>query len=331
MELLRSSLSGSAHAARSSTNRTSPRHGVGHQKGRHALKRLMRLLPGVMLVVVLAIAVAGVGVSAVQGRDQQATRRAPTAPPASSSADAVPSDATERQPVEPSAGATFEPSDGALMSTTVTAQQESPNATPRERRDSETMPSPDPVMAGPPVAYADPAGDAYGPAGNSALSQPAFDILHVEWAPASEAGEQQRGYSSSITVAGVARQDSGYVTYGDFPSDVPGERCQLYNILTPAMTAFANVFCGTTENGTRRFVGRLEGSEVTSTRTVAGGTVLSATFDDSALPAVLENGGRMLSKLSAFTCNGDPDGPAAGLGCGGYVIDEANTFNSYRV
>ena len=285
----------------------------------------MRLLPGVMLVVVLAIAVAGVGVSAIQGRDQPTARRAPMAPPASSSANA-----TEPQPVEPPDGATSEPSDGAPMSTTLTANQEPPNETPLGRGTSETTPPQDHAMAGPPVAYADPAGDAYGPAGNSALSQSAFDIVHVEWAPASEVGGQ-RGYSSSMTVAGVAQNDSSYVTYGDFPSDVPGERCQLYNILTPAMTAFANVFCGTTESGTRRFVGRLQGSQVTSTRTVAGGTVLSATFDDSALPAVIENGGRMVFRLSAFTCNADPDGPAAGLGCGGYVIDEANTFNSYRI
>jgi hypothetical protein len=112
---------------------------------------------------------------------------------------------------------------------------------------------------------------------------------------------------------------------------VPGERCQLYNILTPGITAFANVFCGTTESGTRRFVARLQGSQVTSTQTAAGGTLLSATFDDSALPAVLKAAGRMLVRLSAFTCDTDPEGPAAGLGCGGYVIDEANTFNSYRV
>src|SRR5207249_1886709 len=149
----------------------------------------------------------------------------------SSSADAAPSDAAELQPVEPSDGATSEPSDGAPMSTTLTAKQESPNETPLERSASETTPPQERAMAGPPVAYADPAGDAYGPAGNRALSQPAFDILHVEWAPASEVGEQQVGYTSSITVAGVARNDSGYVTYGDFPSDVPGERCQLYNIV----------------------------------------------------------------------------------------------------
>jgi hypothetical protein len=187
-------------------------------------------------------------------------------------------------------------------------------------------------MAGPPVSYTDPADDAYGPAAQPTLSQPAFDILEVRWAPTSEVDQQQRGYSSSITVAGAARNDGEYVTYGDFPSDVPGERCQLYNFLTPGTTAFANVFCGSIDNGTRRLIGSVQGSQVTSTRTAAEGTVLIATFDDSALPPLLESAGRMLFRLSAFTCAADPEGPGAGLRCGfPEGLDQANTFNSYRL
>jgi hypothetical protein len=187
-------------------------------------------------------------------------------------------------------------------------------------------------MAGPPVSYTDPADDADGLAAQPTLSQPAFDILEVRWAPASEVDTQQRGYSSSITVAGAARNDAAYVTYGDFPSDVPGERCQLYNILAPGITAFANVICGTTDNGTRRLIGSVKGSQVTSTRTATGGTQLIATFDDSALPALLESGGRMLFSLSAFTCAADPEGPEAGLRCGYWeILDEVNTFKSYRL
>jgi hypothetical protein len=182
------------------------------------------------------------------------------------------------------------------------------------------------------VSYTDPAGDASGPAGHSALSQPAFDILEVRWAPASEVDQQRRGYSSSITVAGAAWNDGAYVTYGDFPSDVPGERCQLYNILAPGITAFANVFCGTHDKGTRRFIGSVQGSQVTSTRTAAGGTRLIATFDDSSLPRLLESGGRMLFRLSAFTCPADPEGPAGSLRCGfEETLDEVNTFHSYRL
>ena len=42
----------------------------------------------------------------------------------------------------------------------------------------------DSAMAGPPVSYTDPADDAYGLTAQPALSQPAFDILEVRWAPA---------------------------------------------------------------------------------------------------------------------------------------------------
>jgi hypothetical protein len=182
------------------------------------------------------------------------------------------------------------------------------------------------------VSYTDPADDAYGLAAQPTLSEPAFDILKVRWAPASEIDNQQHGYSASITVAGAARNDGTYVTYGDFPSDVPRERCQLYHFLTPGTTAFANAFCGSIDNGTRRLVGSVRGSQVTSTRTAAGGTLLIATFDDSALPPLLESGGRMLFRLSAFTCAADPEGPAAGLRCGfPEALDEANSLHSYRL
>ena len=311
----------------------------------------MRLL----LAAVLAIAVAAVGFSRIQGPDEQGIRRAPSvAAQASVSTDGARADAAQLQPVPTSDGAASGPGGGVAVSATPAGGQELPSGPPAQGRASETSAPAGSATAGPPVSYTDPADDAYGPAGsamagapvsytdpaddayglagNPALSQPAFDILEVRWAPASEVDEQQRGYSSSITVAGAARNDGAYVTYGEFASDIPGERCQLYNILAPGSTAFANVFCGTTENGTRRFVGRVQGSQVTSTRTAAGGTLLIATFDDSALPPLLESAGRMLFRLSAFTCAADPDGPAAGLRCGfEETLDEANTFNSYRL
>jgi hypothetical protein len=92
------------------------------------------------------------------------------------------------------------------------------------------------------------------------------------------------------------------------------------------------VICGTNEAGTRRVVGTVHGSKVTSMRTATGGTLLIATFDDSALPPLLESARRMLYKLSAFTCAADPEGPGASLRCGYWeTLDEANTFRSYRL
>ena len=178
--------------------------------------------------------------------------------------------------------------------------------------------------AGDAVSYPDEAGDGLGPGAEAA----AFDIVRVGWAPSSDGGEQRsEGYSTSITVAGEARDDGAYVSYGEFPSDVPGETCQLYHFLTPGTTASANAFCGFAE--TRRMVGQVQGSEVTSTSTSDGGTVLIATFDDSALPRALA-GARVLSRLSAFTCAQEPEGPFCGHVA---FLDEARATSTltYRV
>lgn len=181
--------------------------------------------------------------------------------------------------------------------------------------------------AAPAVDYTDEAGDASGASGQPALSQPAFDIVHVEWAPASDVGTQPQSiYSTSITVAGTARDGGIYVSYGQFRAD--GEYCQLYHFLTPGTTAYANAFCGSTAQGTRRLVGHFAGSPVTSTPTPAGGTMLQATFNDAAAPSQLVASGRMLFELSAFTCAGGP----ATMGCGYYeTLDYAHSWDSYRI
>jgi hypothetical protein len=67
----------------------------------------------------------------------------------------------------------------------------------------ESTNSQDREIAGSPVSYTDQANDAHAETGvqNAALSQKAFDILQVEWAPATD------GYSTSISVAGAVRDD----------------------------------------------------------------------------------------------------------------------------
>jgi hypothetical protein len=177
------------------------------------------------------------------------------------------------------------------------------------------------------VSYTDETDDASGLAGQPGLSQPAFDIVYVEWAPASDVdGQPQSEYSTSIMVAGAARDGGIYVSYGQFRAD--GEQCQLYHFLTPGTTAFANAFCGATEQGTRRLVAHFDGSPVTSTPTAGGGTMLEATFNDAAAPSELEANGRMLFELSAFTCAGGP----ATMGCGYHeTLDYAQSWRSYRI
>jgi hypothetical protein len=164
--------------------------------------------------------------------------------------------------------------------------------------------------AGPAVSYSDPAGDAIRL--GSPTSRPEFDIVQVGWAPASDTDQPRGGYSTSITVAGGARDDGYYVSYGDFPAEVAGEQCQIYHFLTPRTAAFANVFCGREDAGTRRLIGRMQGSAVITTATPDGGTLLEATFDDSALPPLLQAAGRLLSNLSAFTCDENTGFPACG-------------------
>ena len=225
----------------------------------------------------------------------------------------------EQVEVEPPAPAVLTPSTGAAKPTTA----------PRPGVSDPTRPVPQQTgTAGPPVRYTDDDGDPDWVAATAALHRPAFDILWVGWGPASHVVEQRRGYATSITVEGAARHDGVYVSYGEFYSDVPGETCQLYHVLAPGITAYANAFCGTIEAGTRRLVGQLEGSGVISRRTAAGGTTLVATFDDTALPAFVEAGDRMLWELSAFTCAEEPEGLLSG--CYDYV-DHAASRVDYRL
>jgi hypothetical protein len=204
--------------------------------------------------------------------------------------------------------------------------------------------------AGPPVHYTDQTDDAYRiqlaedvsrPNGETihmsvpasipdeSKSQPAFDILRVDWRPVGYVNKRSPGgYSTSITVAGAARTDGSYVSYGEFSSDTPGEKCQLYHFLTPGIRSFGNAFCGTNETGTRRLIGQVQGGQVSVTQTPSGGTVLTATFDNRAIPALLQASNRTLEDLSAFTCvQGDE-----GLGCRLYeVFDSAASSLTYRV
>ena len=187
-------------------------------------------------------------------------------------------------------------------------------------------------IAGPPVFYTDQADDAYGyeMSPNAGLSQRAFDILRVDWAPVSYVDEDRPGgYSTSITVAGAARDDGWYVSYGLFRPGA-GESCQLYHILTPGAMAYANAFCDS--NDGRRYVGRVEGGRVSSTPTGDGGTVLIATFDNRAILPKLQAAGRTLYALSAFTCPGEggPE-PTDGFRCGLEQLDQASSFATYRL
>ena len=61
-----------------------------------------------------------------------------------------------------------------------------------------------------------------------------------------------------------------------------------------------------------------------------GGTTLVATFDDSALPAFVEAGGRMLWELSALTCADHAKQP--GIACvGPDTLDRATSRTDYRL
>ncbi|MGH2813224.1 MAG: hypothetical protein ACRDI1_11025, partial [Actinomycetota bacterium] len=105
--------------------------------------------------------------------------------------------------------------------------------------------------------------------------------------------------------------------------------------LTPGKTAFSHAFCE--KSGDQyKFVGGEEGSEVISEPTSAGGTRLSATFDNRSIPPLLQDAGRTLYNLSAFTCEQIADDPTAddrhGIYCGQYgVLDSASSWLSYRI
>jgi hypothetical protein len=183
--------------------------------------------------------------------------------------------------------------------------------------------------AGPPVYYTDQADDAYGQDGgppNAALSQREFDILRVDWGPVAYVNEESPGgYSTSMTIAGPARDwddNAMYVSWGQF-----GRDCRLYHFLVPGTTAYANAFCDSYSGHPWGFVGRVEGGPVTSTPTQSGGTLLSATFDNRAIPMQLE-WARTLHSLSAWTCTGRIDEPLNT--CDGY-LDWARSFLSYRI
>jgi hypothetical protein len=142
------------------------------------------------------------------------------------------------------------------------------------------------------VAFSDRADDAWGDGwatGSPTLSQKAFDILRVGWAPAPD------GYSTSIILAGVASANGAYVSSGGFRAP-DGEQCQLRHYLPPGGTAFTQAFCPSGQSE------RVSGGPVTSTPTADGGTVLAATFDRRAIPPSLQAAGGALLDLSASTC-----------------------------
>ncbi|MBW3589709.1 MAG: hypothetical protein KY429_09855 [Actinobacteria bacterium] len=180
--------------------------------------------------------------------------------------------------------------------------------------------------AGPPVFYTDQADDAYGPDSppNAALSQTEFDILRVDWGPVPYVSEESPGgYSTSITIAGAARADAWYISFGHFRS------CDLYHILAPGITAFSNAVCLDSDDSPQSRI--VQGSPVTSTPTADGGTVLSATFDNRAIPPSLQTAGRTLHNLSAMTCmHRTNDGS---LDCASQidVMDIARSNETYRV
>ena len=180
---------------------------------------------------------------------------------------------------------------------------------------------------GPAASYEDPAGDATGTSQVAPVSQASFDILSVTWSPVSYDEPGRRGYSTAITIAGPAREDGAYLAYGHFTSG--GQSCQIYHILEVGIPAYANAFCGSVEDGTRRFLGRMDGRLVISNPTADGGTTLVGIFDDPTVPTSLEAGGRMLYGLSAFTamCSPSPDG------CRTHdtVFDWVDSGESFRV
>ena len=184
--------------------------------------------------------------------------------------------------------------------------------------------SQDRETAGPSVSFTDQANDATGQGGrNATLSQEAFDILRVDWAPVPYVSEDEPGgYSTSITILGTPRADGAYVSIGLFPSDVPGEECRLAHYLRPGTTAFANATCGSRE------AGRVEGGQVTLTRPMSGGTQLNATFDNRAIPPLLQSSGRRLHELSAITCVGKGEMRDCFWGD---ILDGASSTLSYRI
>lgn len=275
-------------------------------------------------MVILAVAVSA-WASTVRHREDPPRPLAPswiTSPTTEAPDVASPLTRTTR-PVPPASGG------GAERSRPPVVRTPGPAPTPRTPPTSgpRMSASSEPFDPSSPVSYTDRAGDATGLAPTDVVSQPSFDILRVGWAPASHVDLGRLGYATSITIAGPAREDVVYISYGEFYSDVPGETCQLYHVLVPRSTAFANAYCGDTSSGTRRLVGRVGGSRVT-TASGERGVTLVATFNDTDLPAYIEAGGRMLWELSAVTCSAQ-SGP---LSCGPHdTLDHARSRLDYRL
>ena len=291
--------------------------------GPRAMKGLLRLWPAAVVAVLIAVAGSsqgrasgGTDLPLPSGLEEQTLGPMSDAPRAETEVPGV----QNAEPVIVGVG------HAPPASTSSPGAWAPPEGSSTEQPVSEDQVAVDSPTAGSPMFYTDPAGDAHGPAAHAALSQPAFDILRVDWAPASQIDDQRRGYSTSMTIAGVARDDGDYVSYGLFYDYSSHETCELYHFLTPGTTAYANAFCGSIFDGTRRSVGRVQGSRVSKTRTKDGGTLLTATFDDAALPALVESGGRMLWYLSAMTC-----APGSGaLDCND-TLDDASSGRSYRL
>ena len=284
----------------------------------------MRKGDGGWAAVIILVLAGAIGASVVGGRGEptgprstwvagETSGRPGAAPGEVGAARPVPTTREVQAAQPPSASAPSRPTDA------VTPPRQAP---PPAR---EALPADDPSDS---VWYTDDSRDAHGLAPTSALNQPAFDLLLVEWARASQAVDDgPRAYTTAMTIAGTPRDDGYYVSYGEFHSDVPGETCQLYHVLRPGQTAYANAFCGDIDAGTRRSVGHVRGSSVTASRTWRG-TTLVATFDAAALPRLVEDGGGMLWELSAFTCTAF-SGP---LGCGFHeTVDHVATRLDYRL
>jgi hypothetical protein len=291
---------------------------------------------------VFAIALAAVALARLPHPAEKGSPGA--APSAAQDGAATDAGAAALQPVQAADGAALDPAQGLPISE-APDEQDPPIVTPAAPPPTATPPRADladpqasaggsqqPSAAGPrvvvpdgPVSYTDEGNDASGPVANPTASQSAFDILRVEWAPVSRVEEAAAGYSTSITIAGTAHEDGAYVSYGNFRSG--GMDCQLFNVMAPGAIAFANAFCGSVEDGTRRFLGSLDGGPVTATSTATGGTLLTATFDDPTIPPELEAAGRRLFTLSAFTCLGREDA----LCLWADMLDYATSSRTYRV
>jgi hypothetical protein len=89
--------------------------------------------------------------------------------------------------------------------------------------------------------------------------------------------------------------------------------------------------CGSNERGTRREVGRVQGGAVTVTPTGAGGTRISATFDNRDVPPELEAADRRLQDLWTWTCMQRGGGTDCSFAVHVDILDTATSTVSYRI